>query len=317
VVASNLTPAKALEFKHMKVVRPDWLLDSAAANKLLPWSDYRWVQQADVPSQLLVPDTPLPMSSFPPLQVSPERPTDIGTPGLVLGSTDKSLLIGSLSAPEPVQPAGEAASPAELGPSLVLPASEPGIIHLPDPLLHIAPPAAPAGPSRPSYAAHTSNPQAERLMESAEWREAHTSASGEAYIQGYYQHSRLHHLSKWKAELRSLVAKAQEEAEAQISGESGPSMLSVDALDSRRKDKGKSRASDKVIMHCDFDSFFVAAGIVARPELKGKPVVVCHASGKGDGHSTSEIASASYAARAFGVRNGMRWVVLCLWRLQN
>lgn len=147
-------------------------------------------------------------------------------------------------------------------------------------------------------------------MESAEWREAHTSASGEAYIQGYYQHSRLHHLSKWKAELRSLVLKAQEDAEAQISNEgtAGPSVLSVESLNARRKDKGKGKASERVIMHCDFDSFFVAAGLTTRPELKGKPVVVCHASGKGVSHSTSEIASASYAARAFGIKNGMRYV---------
>lgn len=143
-------------------------------------------------------------------------------------------------------------------------------------------------------------------MESAEWRETHTSASGEAFIQGYYQHSRLHHLSKWKSELRSLVAKAQEDAEAQFSQGESPDASNLMGVDSRRKAKGKTRASDKVIMHCDFDSFFVSAGLVARPELKGKPVVVCHASGKGVAHSTSEVASASYAARAFGVKNGMR-----------
>ncbi|CAE6454406.1 unnamed protein product, partial [Rhizoctonia solani] len=157
--------------------------------------------------------------------------------------------------------------------------------------------------SRAQYAVHAANPDAERLMESAEWRETHTAASGEAFIQGYYQHSRLHHLSKWKSELRSLVAKAQEDAESQFL-QTG-SMSNPTSTTSGDSPKGKGKATQRVIMHCDFDSFFVSAGLIARPELSGKPVVVCHASGKGASHSTSEVASASYAARAFGVRNGM------------
>jgi DNA repair protein REV1 len=74
--------------------------------------------------------------------------------------------------------------------------------------------------------------------------------------------------------------------------------------------KGKGKAVDghnRVIMHCDFDCFFVSAGLVSRPELKGKPVIVCHSQGGTGGmSSTSEIASCSYEARRFGLRNGMR-----------
>jgi DNA repair protein REV1 len=76
--------------------------------------------------------------------------------------------------------------------------------------------------------------------------------------------------------------------------------------------KLKGDASDRrVIMHVDFDCFFIAAGLIGRPELKGKPLAVCHAkvtdSAKANG-STSEIASCSYEARAFGVRNGQTYV---------
>ena len=77
------------------------------------------------------------------------------------------------------------------------------------------------------------------------------------------------------------------------------------------KGKGKERAvdEDRVIMHCDFDSFFVSAGLVDRPHLRGKPVVVCHSQGTtGGASSTSEIASASYEARKFGIKGGMRSV---------
>ncbi|KAG8709119.1 deoxycytidyl transferase [Ceratobasidium sp. 395] len=301
VITSNLTPAKALEFKHMKVVRPEWLVDSAAANKLLPWSDYKW-NPLDISTQLLVPQTPMSTSSLAP-QTSPIPPAH--SPKLsnpTLGNNDGSTITNVSPTTEPITPLLENNKPSVPLAPLALPVSNSPIS---DPPILMPPPAAPSGPSRASYAAHKSNPEAERLMKSAEWREAHTSASGETFIQGYYQHSRLHHLSKWKAELRDLVAKAQEDAESHISSDARPSILGVSNLDARRKNKGKSRASEKVIMHCDFDSFFVTAGLITRPELKDKPVAVCHASGAGVGHSTSEIASASYAARAFGVKNGM------------
>jgi DNA repair protein REV1 len=73
--------------------------------------------------------------------------------------------------------------------------------------------------------------------------------------------------------------------------------------------KGKEKASstrEQVIMHVDFDAFFVSAGLVDRPHLRGKPVVVCHSQHtQGGASSTSEIASASYEARRFGIKNGM------------
>jgi DNA repair protein REV1 len=50
----------------------------------------------------------------------------------------------------------------------------------------------------------------------------------------------------------------------------------------------------------------VAVGLLDRPELAGKPVVVCHSQGSGGGtSSTSEIASAGYEARKFGIKGGM------------
>ncbi|KAJ3498498.1 hypothetical protein NLJ89_g10211 [Agrocybe chaxingu] len=76
---------------------------------------------------------------------------------------------------------------------------------------------------------------------------------------------------------------------------------------SKWKGKGKAAGDEeRVIMHCDFDCFFVSAGLVSRPELKGKPVIVCHSQGStGGASSTSEIASSSYEARKFGIKNGM------------
>ena len=57
------------------------------------------------------------------------------------------------------------------------------------------------------------------------------------------------------------------------------------------------------ILHVDLDQFIAAVEVLRRPELRGRPVVV-----GGSGDPTQRrmvVASASYEARAFGVRSGM------------
>ncbi|KAG7442234.1 DNA repair protein [Guyanagaster necrorhizus] len=169
----------------------------------------------------------------------------------------------------------------------------------------------------PYYASHTSNPLAERAMARPGWRNAHTSVAPD-FIEGYYKNSRLHHLSTWKAELKNLVKEAQERAESgnatKVGLEEDPettggvSMRGAEFVIRSPSKKGKGRAEleERVIMHCDFDCFFVSAGLINRSQLRGKPVVVCHSQGdQGGGSSTSEIASCSYEARDFGIKNGM------------
>lgn len=102
----------------------------------------------------------------------------------------------------------------------------------------------------------------------------------------------------------------------------GAELVLKNPLKGKAKTKGKdsraTEAEERVIMHCDFDAFFVSAGLVDRPEMRGKPVVVCHSQGgqggQGGQGSTSEIASASYEARGFGIRNGMRCVCILYLR---
>lgn len=128
------------------------------------------------------------------------------------------------------------------------------------------------------------------LLNDPDWMSKHTSAS-EDFLQGYFQQSRLHHLSTWKEELKTLVASLQPASKAPV----------------RKKRLTGTAGDGRTIFHVDFDCFFVSAGLTTRPWLRGKPVAVCHAKAGADAaSSTSEIASCSYEARAKGVKNGMR-----------
>ncbi len=110
-----------------------------------------------------------------------------------------------------------------------------------------------------------------------------SSTANPNFLKQYYSESRLHHLSTWKAELKSKMQK--------MAAESG---LTAKAATKRKP------GSRRYIMHVDFDSFFAAVSLKKAPEYIDKPAVVAHGSGSG-----SEIASCNYPARAFGIKNGM------------
>jgi DNA repair protein REV1 len=261
----------------MKVVRPEWLVQSVKAGVLLPWQDFIFVTGGRVESaQGRLAQTPL--------EEFCKQSTTQGTGHAI---PDHKVSEKTLSTPPHLPPSSQEASH-------VMPISVSPV---------------------PKYAEHESNPAAQRKMADPSWRAAHTSMAP-GFISGYYANSRLHHLSMWKAELRTLVTEAQDRAErgdvhaAYQATESttGVSMRHA-ALVMKNPLKGKEKASSKaeqVIMHVDFDAFFVSAGLVDRPDLRGKPVVVCHSQHmQGGASSTSEIASASYEARKFGIKNGM------------
>ncbi|KAF9464572.1 hypothetical protein BDZ94DRAFT_1161833 [Collybia nuda] len=270
VITCSLTPAKIREFKNLKVVRPEWLVQSAEEGVLLPWSDFIFVGENR-------------LEDFQGMKARQQNLHDMQ--------------------PKKAAPLATNTKPAQID-NLELPVRE-------EPM--------PEDDAVPKYAAHKSNPLAARVMANPEWRKAHTSVAPD-FIEGYYKNSRLHHLSTWKSELKNLVQEAQERAEAVGGAElvgkvdsevaAGVSMRGAElVMKSPRKGKGKGKekaVDDRVIMHCDFDCFFVSAGLVTRPQLKGKPVVVCHSQGaQGGASSTSEVASASYEARKFGIKNGM------------
>lgn len=330
----SLTPAKVKEFQHMKVVRPEWLLESIKARVLLPWQNFIFrptnrleESQGVRVAQRSIRDT---FAAQPLGKKKTEARDKSVTPRpvkFVNVQTTRKVTAEFLNHAE--QPSTPPRTPTK-------------VVASPEQALYTTDPTSPEQAARvPGYASHDSNPHAQRAMADPAWRMAHTSVAPD-FIEGYYRNSRLHHLSMWKAELKDLVAEAQEKAEKGDAGKAvstaaetpvqkivrenmcgahesnGVSMRGAQLLvKPDRKSKGKEKASDvvdqeRVIMHCDFDSFFVSAGLIGRPHLRGKPVVVCHSQGAtGKGASTSEIASASYEARKFGIKSGMRYDIPC------
>jgi len=322
----NLTPAKVKEYQNMRVVRPDWILESVKAGSLLPWRDFKLEMETrhDVGQGKRNPQAKLPITQLNRAQLrSQAQPNE----GIRLEEAKKSN-VGT----EPNREKAEGSDNLPLGKS-----PDHGI-H--DPIYMTDPVTLEQAARIPSYALNKSNIAAQRLMAQPGWKEENTAASGTKFINSYYQHSRLHHLSMWKAELKDLVAKAQERFENEQEGiptsetasdtdfasvpqiGHGVSMKGAELLKTwetgspDRKGKGTAvNIVERIYMHCDFDCFFVSVGLLDRPNLRGKPVVVCHSQGSGEGAaSTSEIASSSYEARAAGIRNGMRWASLCYLR---
>ncbi|KAJ1964092.1 deoxycytidyl transferase [Dipsacomyces acuminosporus] len=128
-------------------------------------------------------------------------------------------------------------------------------------------------------------------------------ATDKDFISRYYANSRLHHLSVWKADMKDYVAELRQKYKQSIAKE-GPV------------------SKHRIIMHVDFDCFFVSASLLSHPYLKDRPVAVCHSQQQmGEDlvdpdnlasdntlsrpGGTSQIASCNYIARSFGVKNGM------------
>lgn len=131
-------------------------------------------------------------------------------------------------------------------------------------------------PTKPTAEEHN----AQLLADPRVWK---STVVNPKFLKQYYEESRLHHLSAWKADLKSQLQRLAAEK----------------TLSQKTKEK-RAPASRRYILHIDFDSFFAAVSLLKFPQYVDKPVVVAHGGGAG-----SEIASCNYPARKFGIKNGM------------
>ncbi|KAI1083281.1 impB/mucB/samB family protein [Whalleya microplaca] len=304
IIASSLPPKKMVDFNKYRIVKPQWVADCIKAGKLLPWSDYRVIEETPRQKTLKIDGNKISTqsseqqssltgyreqteNSFYTSQLksfaqsidgkhagdeSPSRPGPF-----VLNQDDYMIMNNELDASEDSGHAHD--SPAILtGAELQEPATDnTESAHC---LNKEAAGDVDAGPSLEQEKAMTSEEHNALLLQDPRMRKS--STANPDFIQQYYSESRLHHLSTWKAELKSRMQK--------LAAEKGPQSKPI-----KRKPGAR-----RYIMHVDFDSFFCAVSLKSAPEFVDKPAVVAHGTGTG-----SEIASCNYPARKYGVKNGM------------
>ncbi|XP_031272690.1 DNA repair protein REV1 isoform X4 [Pistacia vera] len=115
-------------------------------------------------------------------------------------------------------------------------------------------------------------------------KKSHSTLGDPNFVENYFKSSRLHFIGTWRHRYRKRF----------------PSCSEFKCTSSSLK--VPSDAQRTAIFHVDMDCFFVSVIIRNHPELQDKPVAICHSdSVKG----TAEISSANYPARDYGVKAGM------------
>lgn len=308
IIASTLPPKKSVDFTKYRIVKPGWIMDSVAAGKLLPWSDYRVLDEG--PRQKVLKFD----SSKGITQESPkakhgyrdqiEDSFYTGQFKKSNGSTQPwSQVVERTDSPAlpPFQTphrGQERSSAQEADTSAMETPSKANNIAFQNSneqasgSKHPSLPPEGAEPSEDKSAV-ADNPRAAEPPKEATSEEHNawllsdprlrkSSTANPEFLKQYYSESRLHHLSTWKAELKSKMQR-----------------MAADKGATGKPPKRKPGAR-RYIMHVDFDSFFCAISLKKHPEYIDKPAVVAHGNGSG-----SEIASCNYPAREFGVKNGM------------
>ncbi|KAF3034377.1 deoxycytidyl transferase [Didymella heteroderae] len=341
IIASSLTPKKVVEFRQYRIVKPAWVVDSIAAGKLLPWHDYRVVDEGEKQKVLAFAkgavvstannkqrgyrdqtDNSWYTGQLRASQAAPPPASQIPSSSrfsrqIKLPTPDGDAIEDLPPSHQPEDPAREEARAAQdKGKTLVTPPkTSPAIAPEPSPdefgdiediadELHDSLYADPAPARPPPRKRRKSTPPQDRIhaaQVAANPRKSELTAEEHNaillrdpkirkstvvdpnFLEQYYRESRLHHLSTWKADLKSqLQAMASEKTAAQ-----------------KAKQK-RVLGTRRYVLHVDFDSFFAAVSLKKNPEYKTKPAVVAHGQGSG-----SEIASCNYPAREYGVKNGM------------
>ncbi|KEY71120.1 hypothetical protein S7711_00942 [Stachybotrys chartarum IBT 7711] len=304
IIASTLPPKKSVDFSRYRIVKPAWITDSISAGKLLPWTDYRVLDEGPRQKLLKFDSQNGLTQSIPKAKLGYKEQTEDSfytsqLKAAALPSQSLSPFAEKLRTP--LRASEAAVSAVRHGTELDSPSARNGVSPITEghqTLLYerTTPGVTPREehddykidsepwaedfekPAKPDTL--TSEEHNARLLQDPRLRKS--STANPDFLAQYYSESRLHHLSTWKAELKSKMQR--------LAAENGLTNKVIQ----------RKPGSRRYILHVDFDSFFCAVSLKKHPEYVDKPAVVAHSGGSG-----SEIASCNYPARAFGIKNGM------------
>ncbi|KAL1310927.1 hypothetical protein AAFC00_001151 [Neodothiora populina] len=338
IIASSLTPKKAVEFKRYRMVKPAWVVDSVQAGRLLPWDSYRVVDEG-VGQKVLAFDNGQ-ITSQVNKQVKGYREQSDASwytsqlqPFLPTAGQGSPLLSPDL-APTPEVEDTRASGADDPSASSGLQVSD-----LSDLLPSVGSDIGPAAADQQTAASPNTIPLESELdgvtlaLDTAVEKDDQTTANESTYAEQQLRGTKRsledapvspRKATKLTAEEHNAILLA--DPRLRMSTVVNPDFLEQYYRESRlhhlstwkadlkaqlqsiaaeksssQKALSKRRpGSRRYIMHVDFDSFFAAVSLKKNPEYKDVPAVVAHGPGSG-----SEIASCNYPARKFGISNGM------------
>ncbi|KAL7002869.1 hypothetical protein U1Q18_004028 [Sarracenia purpurea var. burkii] len=302
IICSNLPDSKIKNLRSfsggLPVVKPAWLLDSVAANRLLSWIPYQLDQLASEAH-----NQPKVSAFFALKSNTVSTDSAVHVTGQIEPKIEDPLLrsgtIKEVDLSEPCQSAEHSMSSCGewddsvpgscTGTVIEVPTcndgkynerklAEPGdILTIDHKSFGILDPGSPSGRS-----ASVSSYNAKRSASSAIVgisNQHHSTLVDPDFVENYFKKSRLHFIGTWRSRYRKRF----------------PSVK-------YRSSNANASTRRTSVIHVDMDSFFVSVVIRNHPELRDKPVAVCHSDNP---RGTAEISSANYPARDYGVRAGL------------
>ncbi|OVA02038.1 DNA-repair protein [Macleaya cordata] len=309
IICSNLPDSKIKNIRSfsrgLPVVKPTWILDSVAANRLLNWVPYQLDQLV---SELR--RQPKLSAFFPIKSNSSSEDAEIPSNRHVKIENEHSLSNGGTCEDKPSSEAGEfitsrteCSGESNLsvnGTPFEVIKEEPNSVDVDENFSEVRatePSPADVKDERKAKETFKSSPRRSSASVSSSClgnqnikgsepsmpgvpNQQHSTLGDPNFVKNYFKNSRLHFIGTWRNRYRKRF----------------PSSLGCPKVNA-------PNASQKAaIIHLDMDCFFVSVVIRNHPELRDKPVAVCHSDNP---RGTAEISSANYPARDYGVRAGI------------
>ncbi|KAF3794298.1 DNA repair protein [Nymphaea thermarum] len=271
IICSNLPDCKIKNLrsfsKGLPIVKPTWLLDSIAANRVLSWVPYQLDQLQNGASKQHD------ISSF--FSLKNKSQSEKSASAFNSQQSEVEHCLASFRNEEKLS----------LDDASLLPAEEGTCLHLQG--------------HQSTVSEHADCKDAELSSTETEGSDGpvvvsksptislapKVSSLGDSnFVENYFKSSRLHFIGTWRNRYRKRYCSS-----------------SLRARDSS-KSREQTSSKDRTVIHIDMDCFFVAVVIRNLPELYEKPVAISHSDNP---KGTAEISSANYPARNFGVRAGM------------
>lgn len=330
IIASSLTPKKAVEFKRYRIVKPAWVVDSVQAGRLLPWDNYRVVDEG-VGQKVLTFDRGQMVSQVNNQPKGYREQTDASWYTSQLRDavtsaqphSDPSSSSQTLpSAADHVYKSQEHLEPTNLESSDLALALENDSFPLHDAVANEQPETEPIlqqatsfdadtahgvyscpadeDPASPSILAESRGTKRSRSPRSPSPRKA-AKMTAEEHNAILLADPRIRKSTVVNPDfLEQYYRESRLHHLSTWKADLKAQLQALTASSSQKASPKRKPGARRYIMHVDFDSFFAAVSLMKMPEYKEKPAVVAHGPGSG-----SEIASCNYPAREFGVTNGM------------